>query len=116
MDGLLNKQAGTCNARLASGGHDPTYNSLHSVIEVRIVEHDVRRLATQLQSDFLEVLGRRFVDLLTAILAAREGNFRYVRMSHQRLTDFQSVAGHDVYYACREARLFDQPGKLQSGR
>ena len=53
MNALLHEQPRSGDAGLTGGGEDPGDYALNSVVHVRIVEHDVRRFAAELEADAL---------------------------------------------------------------
>jgi hypothetical protein len=64
-------------------------------LEVGVGEDDVRRLATQLQRDTLEVAGRLDNDLTPHLRRARERDLVHVRMACERGAGGLTEAGHD---------------------
>ena len=50
VNALLHEQPRAGDAGLAGRGEDARDHALHRVVEIRIVEHDVRRLAAELHA------------------------------------------------------------------
>ena len=55
----LHEEAAAGDARLPAGGEDPRHRADDGAVDVGVVEHDVRRLAAQLQRHGHERLRRR---------------------------------------------------------
>ena len=60
------------------GREDARDDALDGLVEVGVVEHDVRRLAAELERDGLEVARRQLVDLAAGLGAAGEADVRDV--------------------------------------
>ena len=65
----------------------PEIDALHRVVDLRIVEDDVRRLATELHRDVLHAARGSFVDALAGRVGPGEGDLRHERMLDQRRAD-----------------------------
>ncbi len=113
MDRLLHQQARTGDAGLAGGGEDAGDHAFDGVVDVRIVEHDVRRLAAEFHADAFEPLGCGFIDALAGGVGAGEGDLGDFRVFDQRRADFGAEAGHHIDHARRETGLFDELHELQ---
>ena len=78
--------------------------------QIRVVEHDDRRLASELQMSALQIAGRSAQHLLSGRHIAREGRHANARVSDQRCTDALAAPADDVDDALREqfAKIFRQ--------
>src|SRR4029079_2787393 len=81
-----------------AGDRDP----LGHGIQVRVIEHDDRRLAAELQVDALQGVGRVLGDQLARGGVTGERDYPHVLVSYERVADRQAVAGHAVEHARRE--------------
>ena len=108
VNALLHQQARPGDARLSGGGEDPRDHALHRVVDLGVVEHDVRRFAAELHARALQAAGGRFVDLLSRRIGTGERHLRDERMLDKRRADLRAEAGDDVDDAGREPGLFDE--------
>ena len=82
--------------------------------EIGVGQHDVGRLAAQLQRDLLEIALAGGLDDQAADLGrAGEGDLVDARMGRQRRAGRFAQAGNDVDHARGEARLLDQLAQPQ---
>ena len=82
----------------------------HGRVHVGVGEHDVRRLAAQLQRDLLQVARRGLDDQLADLGGAGEGDLVDVRVRGQRRAGRLAVAGHDVDHAVgKPASMISSP-------
>lgn len=80
-------------------------------VQIRIIEDNVRALASQLQSQILEVALRRVLhNLPPHKRRTREADFLNLHMRRYGLSDGGPCASHDVKDARRKSRLRDQGG------
>ena len=112
----LDEQARAGDARLTGRGEDARDHALDRVVEVRVVEHDVRRLAAKLHADALQPARRGFVDALAGGVRAGERDLADERMLDQSGADVGAEAGDDVDDAGRESGLLDQLHELERRR
>src|SRR6185503_3459855 len=84
-------------------------------LDVRIGQHNDRRLAAELERHTLQGVGRGFVDCLSDERGAGERDLVDTRMSHEGGADVLAVAGQNVDDAGRKARLDDQVAEPQRG-
>ena len=110
IDAALDQQARTVDAALPIGADRAGQALLRRQLQIRILEHDDRRLAAQLQADRLERLRR--IGQYLACCCARADKFDLVDagMSDHRLADIGS-AGYKIDDTFRETGLehqFDQ--------
>src|SRR5579875_725367 len=96
VDAFLHEQARAGDAGLPGRGEDAGDRALDRIVENRIVEDDVRRLAAQFEGDALQPPGRAFIDPLPGHLAAGKGDLGDLRMGDERLADLGPEAGDDV--------------------
>src|ERR1700689_237728 len=75
--------------------------------EVRVVEDDVGRLATQLEGDALDRLRGELHDALAGARRSGEGHHVGLRMRHQGFADDGSETGHHVEHTLRQAHFVD---------
>ena len=116
MNALLHQQSRAGDARLSGRREDARDRALHRVVDLGIVEDDVRRLAAELHRDVLQPARGGFVDPLTGRVGAGERDLRHERMLDERRTDVGAEAGDDVDDAGREAGVLDQLHELEHRR
>ena len=73
--------------------------------EIRIVEHDVRRLAAKLLRDALHRVGSRLGHLSAGARRTGERHHVDARMRRHRRADHRTLAVDEVEDACGNARL-----------
>ena len=115
MDRVLHEQARARDAGLAARREDTGDRAFDGVVDDAIVEHDVRRLAAELEHDGFELSCGGLIDAPAADVAAGERDLGDLRMSRQRLTRLSAETGDDVEHARRKARLFDEVRKFERG-
>ena len=71
VNALLHQQPRPGDARLAGRREDARDRAFHRVVDLGIVEHDVRRLAAELHRHALQAARRRFVDALPGRVGSR---------------------------------------------
>ena len=104
VDRILNVQAVGADAGLAVVavlGNDRAFDGL---IQVRVVEHDERRVAAQLQGHFLDVLGAFGHQLTTDFGRAGEGQFAHDRVAGQLAADVAGAAGDHAEHTVQGCR------------
>ena len=104
---LLQQQARAGDAGLTRRGENAGDRAADGIVEDAIVEHDVGRLAAELQRHFLETLGCKLVHARARRRAAGEGDLGDLGMRHQRLAHHGAIAGHDIDHAGRQAQFLD---------
>ncbi|MNM43982.1 hypothetical protein D3C81_548730 [compost metagenome] len=93
-------------------GDDRAFDGL---IQVSVVEHDERRVAAQLQGNFLDVLGAFLHQLATDFGRAGEGQLAYQGVAGQFAANFAGAAGNHTQHASRDAGTVGQLDQGQSG-
>ena len=120
MDIFVQQQAGACRADLAFVGVNGPEGGGDGGVEVGVREDDVRRLASELERQALEVaLSRRLEQGAGAADAAGEGDLVDVHVTAERFSCLRSVAGDHVYHAVWHARLlaeFGEPQRRERGK
>ncbi|MGY4433470.1 hypothetical protein ACVWWO_005947 [Bradyrhizobium sp. F1.13.1] len=96
VDRLLDEQPGAGAADLPRIGEHRHRGARHGGIEIGVREHDVRRLAAELERDTLEVAGRGANDRLARDMRAGEGNLVDVVMCGKRRARGLAEARHDI--------------------
>ena len=79
VDRVLHQEPRAGDAGLAGGGEDAGDRARRGGVEVGVVEHDVGRLAAELERDVLQALGGLGVDLRAGRVRAGEGDLGDVR-------------------------------------
>ena len=113
VDAFLKQEARTGHAGLAGSAEHAGNCTFNGLLNIRVVKHDVGRLATEFQRDLLEAGGRQLVDLLTGRVAAGERDLRRQLVPYQRLADLRPKAGDDVHHAFGKASLLTKLGKFE---
>ena len=123
VDRLLQQQPRAGDAGLARRREDAGDGAAHRIVQDAVVEHDVGRLAAELQRHLLEGLGGELVDARARCGAAGEGDLGDLWMRDQRLADHGAVARHHVDDARRQLGRLDhelheleQRGRRELGR
>ena len=111
VDRLVDVGARSGDAGLPRRGEDAGQHPCLRLIEVGIVEHDVRALAAELEHAADEPLARARRDRAAGPDAAGERDLRDQRMIDERLAGL-AKAGDDVDDAGRDAGGFGQPRQL----
>jgi hypothetical protein len=78
---------------------------LHRLVEIGVVEHDVRRFAAKLERHGLQPACGELVDLASRRVTAGETHVRDLRMRDEIGTDFGSEPGDDVDDAFGKSRF-----------
>lgn len=94
--------------------HDAGMAPLGGLVEIRILKHDTRALATALKRDVLEVVGRGLHDSPASVGAARKGDLVYAHMPGESLAGDGADAGDDVDDTRWEAGLDDKLAEVES--
>jgi len=116
MDAALDEEPRSGDARLAGRGEDARDHTLDRVLDLGVVEHDVRRFAAELEADALHAARRRLVDLLSCEVGAGERHLGDERMLDQRRARFRTEAGDDVDDTGRKAGFLDETHELERAR
>src|SRR5262249_21809480 len=103
------------NAGLTDRGEDPKDDAINRLIQIRIVENDVRRFAAQLKCDMFNSTRRLLVDGLTSLITTCKRNLRHITMLDERTTRFAAESRDDVDHARRESRFFEECPEGQCG-
>jgi hypothetical protein len=113
---LLEEQPGAGRAHLAFVVEDPGHGAADRGVHIGVGEHDVRRLAAQLEGQPLQRAGGLAHDRLADLGGTGEGDLVHARIVHQRHADLAAGAGDDVEDALRQPRLLAQLGELERGQ
>lgn len=119
IDTLLHQHARAGRAHLPRVEEDAAGRGLRSRLDVRIIEDDVGRLATELKRHPFEVAGRALHDAAADAGRAGERNLVDIGMIDQRLADRAPGTGHDVENAGRQTgfeREIADPKRRQRGQ
>ena len=111
----LDEQARPARADLAGVVERREQRAGDRLVEVRVAEHDVRRLAAELEMDALDVVRRRAEDRLAGDGRAGERELGHVRVGDQRGARRRPVAVDDVEDAGRHPGLERQAAQLGGG-
>ncbi len=84
-----------------------------AAVEIGILEHDVRRLAAELERDPLQALRRGLVDLRAGRVRTGEGDLGDAGMADQLGADLRPEAGDHVEDAVGNAGFLRQRGEFQ---
>ena len=103
VDRVLNVQAVGTYAGLTVVAVFGDDRAFYGFIQVRIVEHDKRCVAAQLQRHFLDVLGAFGHQLATDFGRAGEGQLAHDRVAGQLAADIAGTAGYNAQHAFRDA-------------
>ena len=103
----LTAQARSCNAGLARRGEDPSDCSDSRLVEIGVVEIDVRVLATQLHDDRNQIPAGRSRDMAAGVTGTCKADLVDAAAGDQRFTG-APIACYDIEYTWREAGFFDQ--------
>ena len=115
IDALLDVDSRASTAALAVIEEDTKVDPRDGVLDVGIVEDDVRTLAAKFKRDLLQVRASGGLhDLAANDGAAGEGNFIYVHMGGQGGTGDLAEPGEDVDDTRRETSLFREFGCVES--
>lgn len=116
VDALLDEEAGTGTAALAVVEEDTEVGPRNGVINIGVVEDDVGRLASQLQSDLLQVtLSCGLEDGTANGGRTSEGDLVDAHMGRDGRTRNATKARDDVNNTRRESSLLDELGSVESG-
>ena len=116
MDFLVQINARAGDAALTAGAEDARHRTVHRAFQIRVVEHQHRRLAAQFQRHLGEVLGRIAHDMARRLRTAGKADARDQGMGGQHPPARLAKAGYDVNHAFRKARFLDQLGEFQHRR
>ena len=94
----------------------PIRNSVGGLVQIGIAEYNRRGLAAQLESQFLEIAGRRLDDAPSRRGRTGERDFVHSGMLGECLSDRDAWAGDDVYGPRRQSRLEQQLAETQDGQ
>ena len=100
----MNQGARAGNAGLSCGCEDAGDDALHRLIQIGIVENDVRRFSSQLQGDALEAARGQLIDVLSGAVTARERNLGDIAVRNERLANFVAVSGDNIDHSGRKPR------------
>ena len=77
----------------------------NSLVEIRVIAHDHRIAATELQGDALHILRGNFHDVLAGRCGTRKSDLPHARIFQQRFADDPRGSRHDVQHTRRKPRL-----------
>lgn len=80
-------------------------DSRGSLVQIRVVQHDHRIVATQFQRDFLQMASGNFADAAAGGRGAGERNHRDIRRLHQCLANLRIAVQH-VQQSLRQTGFF----------
>src|SRR5690606_790984 len=109
IDAVLDKDAGSVRADLAGGVEIREHGAANRVLDIRVVEDDQRRLASELHRRVLHQGAGYAKHLATGGDGASQGDLGDRRMADERAADI-AVPLHDVEQAIRQAGLNVQFG------
>ena len=112
VDAFLQQQSRTGAADVALVEEDAAHHAVDGLVDRRIVEHDVRRLAAELERQLLARARELLLDLLADFGAAGERDLREVLVRDERCPG-AAVAGDDVDDARRQPRLLEDLAEPQ---
>jgi hypothetical protein len=108
-DDVLDEQEKAAPNRLMKYVLDAVGGPVNSLVEVRIVEYDVRGLSTQLERDVLQIrLCRPLHDLAPDKCGPRERYLINTHMFRDSLTNSVAITINDIYDTRWEASLIDE--------
>mmetsp|Transcript_61958 Transcript_61958/g.192361 ORF Transcript_61958/g.192361 Transcript_61958/m.192361 type:complete len:371 (-) Transcript_61958:220-1332(-) len=108
IDVLMHEEPRTGAAALAMVQEEPNVRGRNRLLDVRVRQHDQRRLTTQLQRNLFQVaLGRALHDLVAHGTAAGESDLVHIRMKGQWLPSLRTITVEHVHHARRDACLLD---------
>jgi len=81
------------DACLSGRGEDAGHHALHRVVDIRIVENDVRGLPAEFQRDLLDPLRCQAVYVFAGAVAAGKRDLRHVGMRDERLANLMPESG-----------------------
>ena len=114
-DRLLHVQPRAGVAALAVVEEDPVGGADDRALRIGVGEHDVRRLAAELERDLLQVPGRGLDDQLADLGRARERDLVDIVVRRQRGAGV-AEAGDDVDDAVRQPGLLQQLARAAAPR
>lgn len=116
VDARLDVDAGAGTAALAVVEEDAEVDPRDGILDVGVVEDDVRRLASELEGDLLQVgAGGSLHHLTTDDGGTGERHLVHVHVRGDGGARHLSKAGDDVDHARGEAGLLDEGGGHQGG-
>lgn len=116
VDAFLDVDSRSGTAALAVVEEDAKVHPGDGVVDIRVVEDDVRALAAQLQGDLLQVRSRgRLHDLTAHDGAAGEGDLVDIHVRGDGRTGDLTEPGENVDDARWETGLFDKIAHVESG-
>ena len=101
---LMHEQPRAGATHVALIKENPVDDALDRLIQRRVVEHDVRRFATEFQGHLLVRARERAHDDLADFRRPRERNLRRDRVIQHRRPDV-ARARHEIHHARRQARV-----------
>lgn len=115
VDAFLDQDTGTSAAALAVVEEDTEVGPRDGVVDVGVVEDNVRGLATQLKSDLLQVaLGGSLENHTTNQGRTSEGNLVDIHVARDSSTGDTAEAREDVNYTRGEASFLDELGGIET--
>ena len=102
IGGVVDEDPGPGNARLATARENPVGGARHGMFHVRIVEHDVWRLAAEFEHHRNQAIGRDAGHQPPGDGAAGEGDHVDARVTNERLAQRTAEAGEHVEDAWRK--------------
>jgi hypothetical protein len=113
---FLDEEAGARRTQLPLAVEDRVDRPSGGRVEVRVGEHDVRRLSPELHRNPLHRAGRGPEDLLAGLGFTGEGDLVDPGVLGHRRADRRAGPRHDVERARREPGLAQEVGEKKSGQ
>ncbi|KAH3660227.1 hypothetical protein OGAPHI_007432 [Ogataea philodendri] len=109
VDTFLNKHPGTSRAHFSRVVENTCNQGLDSNLDVSVVEHNVGRLSSKLQSDLLEVgVGSSLHDQSSGGSGSGEGNLLDLRVRSNGVTGDLTESRNNVHHSWRNTGFFHQ--------
>jgi len=105
---LLQQQAGARLAALAGCREDSRHDTLDRLLEIRIVENDVRRFSAEFERHRLEARGGELIDPSAGGIASGESDMRNRRMRDERRAHLGAKSRDDVDHSFGETRFGEE--------
>src|SRR5690606_28133335 len=115
VDGAVHQQTGARGTDLTGVDVDGEEGTTDGIVELGILEDNVRGLAAELQGQRVEVLGGGTHDLLAGGHGPGEGDAPDVRVRHQCGTGILTQTGDHVEHTGGKTRLNRDAGEFNGG-
>ena len=111
VDAILHVDAIGAHAGLPHVAELGRHRAGHGCRDVRVVEHQHRRIAAQLQRDFLDRARRLCHELAANFRGSRERHLAHDGIDDQLVADCTRVASHDIEHAGGQPRAMRELGQ-----